>query len=125
MRRNSVGYVQVVAGAPAKLGQALLPDAVSLASLHSTQLFFRATLMRCWFPAIRAVTPEVLGRGPAALVGSIPTHRSNQKAMPSVARYDRGSTKCVPEQVDRKLYTASLLVMLNASSRNVQRTRSE
>src|ERR1017187_10273939 len=44
----------------------------------------------------------------------------DQNAMPSVARYDRGSTKCVPEQVERKLYTATLLVMLNASRRSVQ-----
>ena len=46
----------------------------------------------------------------------------NQKAMPTSARYARGATKCVPEQVERKLYIASLLVMFRAVSRRVQRT---
>src|SRR5260370_41707691 len=41
--------------------------------------------------------------------------------MPTSARYARGATKCVPEQVDRKLYMDSLLVMFSAVRRSVQR----
>src|SRR5208337_3054328 len=47
-----------------------------------------------------------------------------QKATPNSARYARGATKCVPEQVDRKLNSASLFVTFSASNRIVQRTRS-
>jgi len=52
------------------------------------------------------------------------TIRRPQNAMPNSARYARGATKCVPEQVDRKLNSASLLVTFRASNRNVQCTRS-
>src|SRR5207248_4410621 len=47
----------------------------------------------------------------------------NQKVTPSAARKKWGATKCVPEQVERKLKIATSLVMFNASSRNVHRTR--
>ena len=36
--------------------------------------------------------------------------------MPSSARYARGATKCVPEQVDSKLYMGASLVMFSAVS---------
>jgi hypothetical protein len=40
--------------------------------------------------------------------------------MPTSARYASGATKCVPEQVERKLYIAASLVMFSAVRRRVR-----
>ena len=83
------------------------------------------------------LAPALHGQVQAATVWpgvryALPTRREEersrdgepQKAIPNCARYVRGATKCVPEQVERKLKSATLLVTFRASNRKVQRTRS-